>query len=77
MSVTKRYPAKSAAKPSGARTTEAGTKQAGAVKAARAGTAGSTASYILSAPKGARTLSHRRIKTAVEKVFRERAEANG
>lgn len=34
-------------------------------------------SYVLSAPNGPRTLSHRRIKAAVEKVFRERAYANG
>lgn len=34
-------------------------------------------SYILSAPKGPRTLSHRRIKEAVEKVFQGRDYANG
>jgi hypothetical protein len=36
----------------------------------------SKASYILAAPKGSRTVSHRRIKEAVEKVFRERAQPN-
>jgi hypothetical protein len=35
------------------------------------------ASYVLSAPKGPRTVSHRRIKAAVEKVVRERHVANG
>jgi hypothetical protein len=34
-------------------------------------------SYVLSAPKGPRTVSHKRIKEAVEKVFRERPVANG
>ncbi len=37
----------------------------------------SAASYVLSAPKGPRTISHRRIKEAVEKVVRERHVANG
>ena len=35
-----------------------------------------TGSYVLSAPKGPRTVSHKRIKGAVEKVFRERLVAN-
>lgn len=32
--------------------------------------------YILSAPKGPRTLTHRQIKQAVEKVFEERYGAD-
>jgi len=35
------------------------------------------AAHILSAPKGPRTLTHREIKKAVEKVFRERYGAHG
>ena len=31
------------------------------------------AAHILSAPKGARTVSHQKIKAAVDKVFRDRA----
>lgn len=34
------------------------------------------ASHILSAPKGARTLTHRKIKQAVERVFKERYGAD-
>jgi hypothetical protein len=34
------------------------------------------ATYILSAPKGARTLTHREIKQAVEKVFEEHYDQN-
>lgn len=34
------------------------------------------ASHILSAPKGARTLTHREIKQAVERVFEERHGAD-
>ena len=34
------------------------------------------AGYILAAPKGPRTVSHRRIKQAVDKVFRERSGAD-
>jgi hypothetical protein len=37
----------------------------------------SAASYVLSAPKGPRTISHRRMKEAVEKVVRERHVASG
>lgn len=37
----------------------------------------STGSYVLSPPNGPRTVSHKRIKEAVEKVFRERLVANG
>ncbi len=36
----------------------------------------STADHILAAPKGPRTVSHRRIKDAVEKVFQERSRAD-
>jgi hypothetical protein len=34
------------------------------------------ASYVLSAPKGPRTISHKQIKQAVEKVFRDRLAGN-
>lgn len=44
-----------------------------AVPARKAGVAKSAAAHILSAPKGPRTVSHRKMKDAVEKVFRERA----
>lgn len=33
--------------------------------------------HIMAAPKGPRTVSHQRIKAAVEKVFRERPHADG
>jgi hypothetical protein len=36
----------------------------------------SPAAHIKAAPKGPRTVSHRRIVAAVEKVFRERSMAN-
>jgi hypothetical protein len=36
----------------------------------------SAAAHIKAAPKGPRTVSHRRIAAAVEKVFRERSLAN-
>jgi hypothetical protein len=35
------------------------------------------ASHIMSAPKGYRVVSHREIKAAVAKVFRERGETRG
>lgn len=35
------------------------------------------ASHILSPAKGPRTIPHRRIKAAVEKVFRERLGSDG
>jgi hypothetical protein len=41
-------------------------------KAASKRVAKSAATYILSAPKGARVLTHREIKRAVERVFEER-----
>ncbi len=36
----------------------------------------SGATHIMPAPKGPRTVSHQRIKAAVEKVFRDRAHAD-
>ena len=48
-----------------------------AKSAAKASSRKAAGSYILSAPKGPRTLSHRRIKQAVERVFQERDYANG
>jgi hypothetical protein len=77
MSVTKKHPSDTAGRRPAGQAAPSGPKAAGTVKPARAGKAGSADSYILSAPRGARTISHRQIKTAVEKVFRERAEANG
>ena len=54
-------------------------RRSGAVKrsvaAKTAKSAKSAAAHILAAPKGPRTVSHRRIKDAVEKVFRERSTA--
>ena len=35
------------------------------------------AAHILDAPKGVRVVSHRELKAAVDKVFRERRDANG
>lgn len=45
-------------------------------KSAKATAAKKAAAYILSAPAGHRTLSHREIKKAVEKVFEERYGTN-
>jgi len=47
-----------------------------AKKAATGKPAAKTATHILSAPKGPRTLTHRSIKRAVEKVFAERYGTN-
>ena len=77
MSVTKKHPSEPPDRRSAGQPAPSGPKDTSAGKAARPGKAGQAASYILSAPKGPRTVSHRQIKTAVEKVFRERAEANG
>ncbi|MBV8915029.1 MAG: hypothetical protein JOZ05_18565 [Acetobacteraceae bacterium] len=76
MSVTKKQPSDSASRCSRGQAAQSNPKHSGATEPAQAGKAGPT-SYILSAPKGARTVSHRQIKTAVKKVFRARAEANG
>ncbi len=43
-------------------------------RSAKAGSA-NAAAHILQAAKGPRTVSHRKIKEAVEKVFRERSHA--
>jgi hypothetical protein len=43
-------------------------------RAAKVGSA-KAAAHILEAAKGPRTVSHRKIKEAVEKVFRERSQA--
>jgi len=48
-----------------------------ATKTVKKAGAKSPASYILSAPKGVRTLSHRTIKQAVERAFLKRYGANG
>ncbi len=54
------------------------TARVGAPKAKKAprADASKAASYILSAPKGARTLTHRTIKQAVERVFEARYGAD-
>jgi hypothetical protein len=55
---------------------KAGSTEAASTKACAAKTAsGKAAAHILPAAKGPRTVSHRKIKEAVEKVFRERAHA--
>jgi hypothetical protein len=45
-------------------------------KASKA-SAGGWAEQIMSAPKGVRSVSHRKIKAAVAKVFRQRMDADG
>ncbi len=50
-----------------------GSKASAVLPAKKAVAEKSAAAHILSAPKGPRTVSHRKIKDAVEKVFRERA----
>jgi hypothetical protein len=47
-----------------------------AAAASKAVGARSPAAHIMAAPKGPRTVSHRRIAEAVDKVFRERTMAN-
>jgi hypothetical protein len=47
-------------------------KKWGVAKPASKRVAKSAATYILSAPKGARVLTHREIKRAVERVFEDR-----
>ncbi len=56
----------------------AGTAKKSAARAAprKAAARSSTAGHIMEAPKGPRTVSHRRIQEAVEKVFRERNPAH-
>jgi hypothetical protein len=46
------------------------------VTAKKASARKAAAPHILAAPKGPRTVSHRRIKQAVDKVFRERSGAD-
>lgn len=53
------------------------TKSATHRKAASKKAAQKAATYILSAPRGARVLTHREIKQAVEKVFEERYGTDG
>ena len=55
--------------------TTAAKRGAAAVTAKKARVSKRAAAHIMSAPKGPRTVSHQRIKAAVEKVFRERAQA--
>jgi hypothetical protein len=51
-----------------------GTKKSAALAAAKQTSVRKTAAaHIKAAPKGPRTVSHGRIKKAVEKVFRERS----
>lgn len=52
-------------------------KSAGAPSAKKASFAKSAAAHVLSAPKGPRTVTHRELKAAVDKVFRERAATGG
>ncbi|MBV9537404.1 MAG: hypothetical protein JOY70_00575 [Acidisphaera sp.] len=52
-------------------------KSAGAALAKKAGVAKGAAAHVLSAPKGPRTVTHRELKAAVDKVFRERAATSG
>jgi hypothetical protein len=51
--------------------------RASAHSASKAAGARSPAAHIMAAPKGPRTVSHRRIAEAVEKVFRERTMTHG
>jgi hypothetical protein len=51
--------------------TKAGASKAGSAKV----TSAKASAHILPAAKGPRTVSHRQIKEAVDKVFRERAHA--
>ena len=53
-----------------------GAKKRAARPASKAVGARSAAAHIMAAPKGPRTVSHRRIAEAVDKVFRERTLAN-
>ena len=53
-----------------------GAKQSAAAATAKTGPHKVCFSYILEAPKGKRTVSHRRIEQAVDKVFRARAHAD-
>jgi histone H1/5 len=74
--VARRVMAKKAA-PRKAIAKQAAAWNAGAKKAvARKAIAKKAATYILSAPKGARTLTHRKIKQAVERVFEGRYGAD-
>jgi hypothetical protein len=55
---------------------KAASTMAGSLKASPAKMASAKAgAHILQAAKGPRTISHRKIKEAVEKVFRERSHA--
>ena len=72
------------AKAAGGKAASAGERSAEAPKRAAAGKPAATragkkasGSYILSAPNGPRTVSHKRIKEAVKAVFRERLVQNG
>jgi hypothetical protein len=50
-----------------------GTKKTDVKRGAAKLRARNPAAHIMAAPKGARTVSHRRIEEAVDKVFRERS----
>ena len=56
------------------KTSGIGMKRGVAVK--RAVTKPARASYILEAPKGPRTVSHRKIKAAVDKLFSNRIKTS-
>jgi hypothetical protein len=56
---------------------KAARKRAANHPASRAGRTRNPAAHIMAAPKGPRTVSHRRIVEAVEKVFRERDVMHG
>jgi hypothetical protein len=76
---TKRPGAARIAKPAGgkkAALAKPASSKAASIKtrAAKVGSA-KAAAHILEAAKGPRTVSHRKIKEAVEKVFRERSQA--
>jgi hypothetical protein len=51
-------------------------KPAAGRPASKAVGARSPAAHIMAAPKGPRTVSHRRIAEAVDRIFRERTMAN-
>jgi hypothetical protein len=50
-----------------------GTKKTAAKRGAAKLRARDPAAHIMAAPKGTRTVSHRRIEEAIDKVFRERS----